>query len=62
MILSDISLMPQKGKFKGVEMEKVPYWYLLWLKDQPFCLPDVKEYINYNMDVLLVEEKRNKRN
>lgn len=62
MDLTDISEMPQKGKFKGYRMENVPYWYLLWLNDQPFVLPNVKKYIADNMDVLLVEKKRNNRN
>lgn len=53
--------MPQKGKFKGFRMENVPYWYLLWLNDQNFVLPEVKKYIDDNMDVLLVEQKRNLR-
>jgi uncharacterized protein (DUF3820 family) len=62
MSLVDISPMPQKGKYKGFRMENVPYWYLLWLNDQPFVLPEVKKYIDNNMDVLLVEQKRNSRN
>jgi uncharacterized protein (DUF3820 family) len=58
MDLADVSPMPQKGKYKGFRMENVPYWYLLWLNDQTFCLPEVKKYIANNMDVLLVEQKR----
>lgn len=54
--------MPQHGKFKGVAMEKVPYWYLLWLNDQSFCMKSVKEYIAENMDVLLEEQRRANKN
>lgn len=60
MKLDDNSLMPQ-GKFKGQKMQDVPYWHLLWLADQPFCRPDVLEYINDNRDVLEKEQKENKK-
>lgn len=60
--LNDNSPMPQKGKFKGEEMQNVPYWHLLWLNDQDFCLKSVKQYIAENMDVLLEEQKRANRN
>lgn len=57
--LTDKSPMPQ-GKFKGLLMEDVPYWYLFWLEEQPFCNKYVKEYIDENRDVLEVEKKRDK--
>lgn len=61
--LKDSDPMPQ-GKFKGQQMEDVPYWHLLWLADQPFCQADVLEYVNDNRDVLEVEQQRanNRRN
>ena len=60
--LIDKSPMPQNGKFKGVAMEDVPYWYLFWLEEQPYCPENVKDYINENRDVLLEEQKRANRN
>ena len=57
MILTDTDPMPQ-GKFKGKQMQEVPYWHLLWLEDQPFCRRDVKEYIDDNRTVLETEQKR----
>lgn len=60
--LKDTTPMPQHGKFKGVAMENVPYWYLLWLNDQSFCMKSVKEYIAENMDVLLEEQRRANKN
>lgn len=59
MELNDKSPMPQ-GKFKGQPMENVPYWHLLWLKNQPYCRKDVKQYIEENRDVLELEKKRDK--
>lgn len=56
--LTDGSPMPQNGIYKGVQMQNVPYWHLLWLKDQPHCMVSVKQYITDNMDVLLEEQKR----
>lgn len=55
--LTDSDPMPI-GKFKGQQMEDVPYWHLLWLADQTYCPADVLEYVNDNRDVLYVEEKR----
>lgn len=56
--LTDSSPMPQNGTYKGVQMQNVPYWHLLWLNDQPHCMVSVKKYITDNMDVLLEEQKR----
>lgn len=59
MELNDKSPMPQ-DKFKGQQMENVPYWHLLWLENQPYCRKYVKQYIEENRDVLELEKKRDK--
>lgn len=59
MSLQDTDLMPQ-GEYKGQQMAFVPYWYLLWLEQQPFCRKDVKQYIEENRDVLEVEKRRDR--
>lgn len=59
MSLQDTDPMPQ-GKFKGQQMQTVPYWHLLWLEQQPFCRKDVRQYIEENRDVLELEQKRDK--
>lgn len=60
--LTDGDPMPVKGKFKGVPMEDVPYWYLFWLEEQPYCPENVKAYIEENRDVLKIEEQRANKN
>lgn len=60
--LTDGDPMPVKGKFKGVPMEDVPYWYLFWLEEQPNCPENVKAYIEENRDVLKIEEQRANKN
>lgn len=49
--LTDNSIMPN-GKHKGVKMANVPDDYLLRVYSDDTCLPAVKAYIKYNLDVL----------
>lgn len=53
-MLTDESKMPW-GKYQGVKMANVPPSYLLWLLDNNKCNGQVKEYIESNRDVLLIE-------
>lgn len=55
--LTDSSLCPQRGKYYGIKMENVPYYYLNWLEQQTYCREDVKKYIEENRDVLDFEYK-----
>lgn len=57
MNLTDISPMPQNGKYKGVPMVNIPAWHLLWLYDNDKCTPEVRKYVEDNKEVL---EKENK--
>lgn len=43
------------GKHKGKKLANVPASYLLWLFDQDWIKPDMKLYINENMDALKIE-------
>jgi uncharacterized protein (DUF3820 family) len=52
--MTDQDLMPF-GKYKGEKMEKVPASYLLWLRDEGCSNPDVRDYIEENLTVLLSE-------
>ena len=54
MNFNDSSLMPF-GKYEGIELEKVPASYLLWLYDKGLNHQDLKEYIEDNMEVLKKE-------
>ena len=60
--LTDGDPMPVKGKYFGVQMEDVTYWYLFWLEEQPNCPENVKAYIEENRDVLKIEEQRANKN
>jgi uncharacterized protein (DUF3820 family) len=53
--LDDESPMPW-GKFKGEKMVNVPASYLLWLYDNNRGSAEVKEYIEDNMQALLIEK------
>lgn len=52
--MTDQDLMPF-GKYKGEKMEKVPASYLLWLRDQNCNHPQIKDYIEENLTILLSE-------
>ena len=52
--MKDETLMPF-GKHKGKKLANVPASYLLWLFDQDWIKPDMKLYINENMDALKIE-------
>ena len=52
--MKDETLMPF-GKHKGKKLANVPANYLLWLFDQDWIKPDMKLYINENMDALKIE-------
>jgi uncharacterized protein (DUF3820 family) len=55
--LTDESLMPY-GQHKGKKMANVPAKDLIWLYDNNKCTQPVKDYIEDNMDVLIIEIKR----
>jgi uncharacterized protein (DUF3820 family) len=57
-ILTDESLMPY-GKYKGLQMIKVPANHLIWLYENNRCSVEVKEYVLDNLEVLKDEIKRN---
>jgi len=57
MKITDSTPMPW-GKYKGTAMEDVPADYLIWCYDNDKCSPDVRAYIEDNMDVLNHEIKR----
>lgn len=57
MTLTDQSPMPF-GEHKGKLMEDVPAEYLIWLINNGKLTPEVREYIEDNMDVLQAEVKR----
>lgn len=59
--LTDTDPMPY-GKFKGDQMQNVPYWHLLWLYDNGKANPEVKAYIEDNKEVLEAERKRANQN
>lgn len=58
-MITDESVMPY-GKYKGKQMADVPAEYLQWLFDNGKCSPDVKRYIENNIDVLESQIIRNK--
>lgn len=49
--MEDTDLMPW-GKFKGVEMQNVPAYYLIWLIDNHKFSGNVKRYIKDNLEVI----------
>ena len=49
--MEDTDLMPF-GRFRGREMQDVPASYLLWLSTNNSVPPQVKKYIQDNLDVL----------
>ena len=55
--LTDDSPMPW-GKYKGEKMINVPASYLLWCYDNNKCSGPVREYIEDNHDVLLMEVQK----
>lgn len=55
-MLQDTDPMPF-GIHKDKKMINVPASYLLWLYENGKCNAAVKEYIEYNMDVLKQELK-----
>jgi uncharacterized protein (DUF3820 family) len=54
----ELRLMPI-GMFKGDKMVDVPASYLLWLRDQPECTPEIKNYIDNNRENLKMQIKPN---
>lgn len=58
--MEDTDLMPF-GKYKGKQMQDVPADYLIWLHENNKCTPQVKKYIEDNLDVLETEIKRNQK-
>jgi uncharacterized protein (DUF3820 family) len=56
MALTDQSPMPF-GVHKGTDMEDVPASYLIYLHENKKTNPEVQEYIDDNMNVLLQEVK-----
>ncbi len=53
-MLTDESPMPY-GKYKGDKMINVPAHYLIWCYDNDKVSPDVRAYIDENIDVLQKE-------
>lgn len=58
--LTDYSPMPF-GKHRGKRMIDVPAPYLIWLYESGCDHPQVKQYINDNLDVLNQENAKAKR-
>lgn len=58
-ILKDSDPMPF-GKYKGLDMDQVPADYLLFILEKGTLSPEVKLYIEDNLDVL--EQEVNRRN
>lgn len=50
-MLKDTDIMPW-GKYKGKALANVPADYLVWLYEERKCHGAVKEYIEFNWDVL----------
>jgi len=40
------------GRFKGLPLHQVPKWYLIWVYENDKCNPEVKNYVERNIDVL----------
>lgn len=49
------------GKYEGTPLIDVPGEYLLYCYRQGTITPSVKNYVRYNMDVLLFEERENEK-
>lgn len=58
VVLTDKSLMPN-GKYKGKTMEDVPAIYLMYIYDNGLSKPEVRTYIESNIDVILKQAKEN---
>lgn len=56
-MLTDNSPMPW-GKYQGVQMANVPATYLIWLYENGKCDPQVKAYVDDNLEVLKLEVKQ----
>ena len=54
MTYNDSTLMPY-GEHTGTKLANVPADYLLWLYDKDKASAPLREYIEYNMDVLRQE-------
>lgn len=54
--LTDNDLMPS-GKHVGVKMIDVPAKYLMYIYDNNMCKPEVKLYIEDNLDVIKKQAK-----
>jgi hypothetical protein len=59
MLLTDDAFMTD-GLYKGLRMKDVPAVYLLHLP-KAVTNPALKKYISQNLDVLRIEEERQKR-
>lgn len=59
-MLTDNDTMPF-GKHKGTKMANVPDSYLLWLHETNKCGPDVKGYIDENIEAIKANVKREQR-
>lgn len=46
------------GKYQGVQMANVPATYLIWLYENGKCDPQVKAYVDDNLEVLKLEVKQ----
>ncbi len=57
--LSDESIMPNWSKAHGgKKMVNVPAKYLIWVYENNRCTPDVKDYVERNMDALQLDIKQ----
>ena len=60
-IMTDSTPMPF-GKYRGVLMANVPSDYLIWIyENMEGLFPDLRSYIENNMDALELESQRNKK-
>jgi len=57
--MDDNSIMPF-GQFKGRKLKDVPDAYLLWLSTRDDLNKDLRDYLEDNEDVLLVNVQRQK--
>lgn len=56
-MLTDESIM-LSGKHKGKKLANIPAHYLIWVYENNACSPAIREYIEYNLEVLKEEVAR----
>ena len=56
MKMKDDSIMPY-GKHQGTELANVPAEYFIWMYDNDKLSRDLKQYVEENMDALILETR-----